>query len=191
MAGKQSVEDTVAAVMALLAGAADADYIGEPVSQLAHALQAAAAAKRAKASDDEVLAALLHDVGHLIAPADHPQRSDVGVIDHERLGAAYLRERGFGQAVVAVVGAHVDAKRYLVARNASYARTLSPASTRSLELQGGPMSLGECMAFERSPVRDPALRVRAWDEAAKVPGATVPGIEAYRAMLAEHLRRTA
>jgi predicted HD phosphohydrolase len=174
-------------VLAVLRDAANADYIGEPVSQLDHALQAAAAARRADASADEVLAALLHDIGHLVAPADHPTRSDVGVIDHERVGQAYLRDLGFGDAVVALVGLHVDAKRFLVARNAAYREALSRASERSIELQGGPMTSDECSASERSPLRDAALRVRSWDEAAKVPGARVDGLEAYRELIVIHL----
>jgi len=41
-------------------------YLGEPVSQAEHGLQAAYLAKLEGASDALVVAALLHDVGHLL-----------------------------------------------------------------------------------------------------------------------------
>ena len=57
--------DSFDQLKALYDGQGDQDYIGEPVSQREHALQAAAHARVAGASGAVVLAALLHDVGHL------------------------------------------------------------------------------------------------------------------------------
>ncbi|MBL6690349.1 MAG: HD domain-containing protein [Pseudomonadales bacterium] len=45
-----------------------ADYIGEPVSQLEHSLQTAALAVLSGADEPLVLAALLHDIGHWCEP---------------------------------------------------------------------------------------------------------------------------
>lgn len=45
---------------------------------------------------------------------------------------------------------------------------------RSLALQGGPMSPAECDAFEGRPHADAAVRLRAWDEAAKQPDQAAP-----------------
>jgi predicted HD phosphohydrolase len=53
-------------VMLLMRQRGGASYFGEPVSQLEHALQAAWLASLAGASRQLVLAALLHDVGHLL-----------------------------------------------------------------------------------------------------------------------------
>ena len=181
----------VDALIGTLATGARADYIGEPVSQLDHALQAAALARAARASDAEVLAALLHDIGHLCAPVDAPRMAAVGVSDHERTGAAYLTELGFGRDVTDLVSGHVAAKRYLVTTRPSYRSRLSSASLATLLHQGGPMTADERAAFERDPARDAMLRVRAWDEAAKTPGLTVPGLESYRTLLEAHLARRA
>jgi gamma-butyrobetaine dioxygenase len=49
----------------LFASEGAADYPGEPVTQAAHMLQAAALAERSGAPSALVAAALLHDVGHL------------------------------------------------------------------------------------------------------------------------------
>jgi 2-amino-1-hydroxyethylphosphonate dioxygenase (glycine-forming) len=172
-------------VMALLSLAAGSGYIGEPVSQLEHALQCAAAAERSGAPALEVLAALLHDVGHLCAQGDAPRMAELGVLQHEHLGAAWLRERGLPEVVCALVAGHVEAKRYLVATSPRYAAALSPASTGTLAFQGGPMTPDEVAAFDKDPLRDAKLRVRRWDELGKDPDARVPGLSHYAPLLLE------
>src|SRR5262252_1145827 len=111
----------VDALFALLERARDADYIGEGVSQLQHALQAAALARAANAPDDEVLAALLHDVGHLCAGPGAPSMAGLGIVRHEDVGADHLVALGFGARVVELVRGHVAAKRYLVGADRAYA----------------------------------------------------------------------
>jgi putative nucleotidyltransferase with HDIG domain len=167
---------------ALLAAALDSEYIGEPISQLAHALHAAQLAVRAGADDDLVLAALFHDVGHLCIESA-PRMGSVGVRHHERLGADYLRSAGFSARTASLVAMHVDAKRYLVATRPHYARALSPASAETLQHQGGAMNPSECLAFEAHPLSSDALRLRAWDEAAKLADLVVPDLACHRARL--------
>ena len=60
--------DSFVRLKALYDEQGDQDYIGEPVSQREHALQAAAHARASGAPEAAVLAALLHDVGHLQYP---------------------------------------------------------------------------------------------------------------------------
>lgn len=183
-----SVAERVDAVWATLAAAGAADYIGEPVTQLAHALQAAA---RAQVTGDEslMLAALLHDLGHLADPSA-PDLEGLGAQDHEGIGRAVLTRLGFSARVADLVGGHVAAKRYL-ARRAAYDDKLSAASRRTLELQGGPMSDTEAAAFEADPLHRDLLRVRAWDEAAKVADAVVPDLDHWRPILTRHLEAQA
>jgi len=107
-------------------------------------------AERAKSKSSLIVAALLHDVGHLLhdLPEDAPEH---GVEDrHEELAAVWLSER-FGPAVVQPVQLHVAAKRYLSAVEADYQQRLSPASILSLKLQGGPMSQAEIEQFRANP----------------------------------------
>ena len=85
------------------------------------------------------MAALLHDVGHLLhdLPDDAP---DDGIDDvHEQLGDHWLK-KFFVPAVCDPVRLHVDAKRYLCAVEPDYLATLSPPSLHSLRLQGGPFT---------------------------------------------------
>lgn len=177
--------ERVDALFAALAAADAAGYIGEPVSQQAHALQAAA---RAAAADDEelALAALLHDIGHLADP-DAPQMADLGTERHESIGRAVCDRLGFAPRVGRLVEGHVAAKRYL-ARRAAYDGKLSPASRGTLAFQGGPMSDAEATAFEADPDHKAMLRLRACDEAAKIPDAAVPGLEHWRPIVERHLR---
>jgi [1-hydroxy-2-(trimethylamino)ethyl]phosphonate dioxygenase len=159
-----------------------AAYFGEPVSQLEHALQAAYHAERAEAPGWLVVAALLHDIGHLLH--DMPEHvADQGIdARHEDIGRAWLAQY-FGPEVTAPVRMHVEAKRYLCATDGEYLRLLSPASLQSLELQGGPFTEAEAWEFEQRPFAREAVRLRHWDDLAKVPGMLVPGLAHYRAAI--------
>lgn len=153
-------------------------YHGEAVSQADHALQSAHRAEAEDAPDALVVAALLHDVGHLIS-GHREDAADRGIDDlHENAGAAWLA-RHFGPEVVEPIRLHVAAKRYLCAVEPGYLDRLSPASRLSLELQGGPLAGEEIAAFEAEPHHLEAVRLRRWDDEAKVPGLDVPGIGHY------------
>jgi phosphonate degradation associated HDIG domain protein len=168
--------DRIVAIFEAKGGAA---YFGEPVSQLEHALQTAYHAARDDAPDWLVAAALLHDIGHLLH--DMPEHvADLGIdARHEDIGHAWLAQY-FGPQVTAPVGMHVAAKRYLCATDPEYLRLLSPASVASLQLQGGPFTAAETHAFEQRPFAREAVRLRRWDDLAKVPGMRVPGLQHYR-----------
>jgi phosphonate degradation associated HDIG domain protein len=171
-------------LVALYASPAARRMYDEAVSELDHALQTAALAHAEGAPDHLVAAALLHDVGHLVAD-DNVSLDDELATDfhHERVGARYLA-RWFGPEVTAPVALHVAAKRYLCAIEPGYLDDLSPSSTRSLALQGGPMSSAEVETFERLPHHEAATLVRRWDDRAKVAGLAVAGLDAYRSLLA-------
>lgn len=114
------------------------------------------------------IGAFLHDIGHLLK---HEQNTEsmgsFGVVNHEGIGAAYLRERGFSNRICAIVANHVAAKRYLVATDKTYAAKLSVASQETLKWQGGPMSDKEVKAFKNHSRFADIIKVRLWDEKAK------------------------
>ena len=85
------------------------------------------------------------------------------------------------------VALHVMAKRHLVAMEAGYADKLSPASVRSLENQGLPLTPSESEAFLALPYAEDALALRHWDEEAKTPGARTPTLADYRPIIASCL----
>jgi phosphonate degradation associated HDIG domain protein len=163
------------------------EYHGEAVTQLEHALQCAALAERAGQPTAVIGAALLHDIGHLLD--DHGEGYlDRGCDDrHEELGARFLL-RAFGPEVTEPIRLHVPAKRYLCATRADYIAALSPASVRSLEFQGGPMSVLERAEFEAHPHFRAAVVVREYDDAAKVAGLVTPPLAHFRAYLEACLR---
>ncbi|CAJ1455748.1 unnamed protein product, partial [Effrenium voratum] len=129
------------------------DYIGEEVSQLEHALQAADLAARSGFGSEATIAALLHDVGHMLGLDDksHARMEDCGIVDHENLGGQWLSRLGFSSTVCDLVARHVDAKRYLCAINQEYHDNLSAASKTTLRHQGGPMTQ-EALQYEPGPV---------------------------------------
>lgn len=170
-----------------LQASVDMDYIGEPISQLGHALQCAHWANKQGADDEVILAALFHDVGHLI-DASAPQMEGLGVINHEGLGRAFLEEHGCSERVGKLVEAHVQAKRYLCFKNPKYYARLSEASKGTLAWQGGPMSETEAAGFEANSDFKTILAIRSWDELAKDPELEVAPLDAYRPLLLNHLR---
>lgn len=171
---------------ALLAARGHERYTGEPVTHLEHALQTADLARRGGAGEALVVAALLHDVGHLIhGVAGTP--SAAGVDDRHEAIAADALGRLFGPAVSGPVGLHVMAKRRLCA-DPRYLRALSDDSRRSLALQGGPLDAAGCEAFDRLAHAQDALRLRRWDDAAKRPARELPPLDTYRAMAEALLR---
>jgi predicted HD phosphohydrolase len=144
---------------------------GDPVDILDHGLQCAHELAAVAPDDEELqVAGLVHDLGHAI--------DGWHALDHGEVAARYV-EPLLGERVARLVALHVPAKRYLVATDAAYGAVLSDGSTRSLALQGGAMSDGEAAEFARDRHAADAARLRRADEAAKVVGRAVPGLERW------------
>ena len=175
------------AIVQLFEQHGNSQYGGEAVTQLEHALQAALLAEQHQSPPTLVAAALLHDVGHLLhkLPDDAP---DQGVDDrHEQLGARYLAKH-FVRETVDPIRLHVASKRYLCRVEPSYAATLSAPSITSLHLQGGLMNDAERAAFEAEPSYADAVKVRRWDDEAKIAGLPTPPLEHFLPALESSLR---
>jgi phosphonate degradation associated HDIG domain protein len=157
-------------------------YFGEAVSVADPCLQAAYFAQAAKAPDALVVAALLHDIGHLVGAA--PDDLDEWTEDahHELIGGGWLAKR-FGPDVAEPVRLHVPAKRYLCTTDPAYFDKLSAASVVTLKLQGGPMTAPEIAAFEAKPYWREAIRVRQWDDEGKIAGLHTPDFSSYAALI--------
>lgn len=166
----------------------DADYIGEPVSQLEHMLQAGQLALEEGFDDEMILAAFFHDIGHLFEFTDTVQYMDgLGVIDHEELAYHYLIKKGFSKRIALLVKSHVDAKRYLTSKYPSYYDQLSPASRQTLVLQGGRMSEEEIIQFESNPFFHDYIKMRYWDDKAKVAEKSFLSLDFFKEMALLHL----
>lgn len=165
----------------------EAEYHGEAVTQLEHALQAALLAEEDGRPSEWVAAALLHDVGHLLH--GHGEGCSAAGIDdrHEELGVRLL-EKAFGPEVTEPIRLHVAAKRYLCRADPTYLDRLSPASLRSLELQGGPMTPDERQDFERNAHFRSAVAIRGYDDRAKRVGLATPPFAHFRKYLEAVLR---
>lgn len=160
---------TFAEIIHLFETRASSQYGFEAVSQLEHALQCAQLAEQAGETDETIVAALLHDVGHLIGAEKRGQPDDTQECDdlHQYIALPFLRGV-LPCAVLEPIRLHVDAKRYLCGAEQSYWATLSAASKRSLDLQGGPYSREELAIFMAQPFAEEAVRLRRYDDLAKV-----------------------
>ena len=159
----------------LLSLKADGMYGLSDVNQRQHALQAAWLAEQTGCPDSLIAAGLLHDIGHLVHDlGDNP--AEAGVDDrHEERGHQFLAA-WFGPEVTEPVRLHVAAKRYLCATEADYFGKLSKDSVLSLSLQGGPMSAAEVAAFDALPQSAAAVKLRRFDEQAKVKNLQTPAV---------------
>ena len=188
MADATTIEGRAEAALEPLRRSASRDYIGEPVSQLEHALQAATLAVQAGCSDDVVLAALFHDIGHLLDTGGE-EMAGLGVVDHEYLGGEFLASLGFSDVVSHLVSSHVNAKRYLCYRKMGYLKQLSDASRQTLDWQGGAMERVEAEAFEADPWFEVILALRTYDERAKDSDAETLSVEDLRPTVIRHLHQ--
>lgn len=181
-------ETIVNEVFALYEKHGNEDYIGEPVSQLEHMSQAAALAEEEGFEDEVILAAFFHDIGHLCANGHEAESMDgFGNVDHEKLGADYLRERGFSERLAALVESHVTAKRYLTYKYPEYYNQLSEASKATLEFQGGRMNDEEASNFEQNPDAELFIRLRYWDDKAKEVNKPIPDMAHIKLLAISHL----
>ena len=154
------------------------EYSGEGVTQQEHALQCAGLAERSGAPPHLVTAAFLHDLGHLLNLQGETPTAR-GIDDqHQYFAIPFLRGL-FPPAVIEPIRLHVDAKRALCAAEPGYHEALSEDSKRSLELQGGVFTPGELAAFRAKPFAEEAMRLRRWDDAAKIPGASTLPLSHY------------
>lgn len=167
-------------------------FYDDRVSQLDHAVQCAALARRDGADDALVVAALVHDIGHLLElDVAEGEMGDLAVDRHHEARAARALAHLYPPEVTAPVALHVEAKRYLCAVDPAYAATLSDGSVRSLATQGGPMTADEVARFEAMPRWDDAVALRRWDELGKVEDLRVDPFEAYLPLLRSAARRPA
>lgn len=164
------------------------EYAGEKVTQLEHMVQAAQLAEQQGYDEEVILAAFLHDIGHICEAANGDNEMDgFGIKDHEEAGADFLRRRGFSERLIVLVQSHVGAKRYLTYKYPSYYDSLSEASKKTLGYQGGRMMEAEATNYEKQPLFDLIIQMRRWDDDAKLLDKPLPDLEKYHIMLVRHL----
>ena len=152
---------------------------GEPFTVLEHALQTAQLAEWDDAGDAMIAAAFLHDVGQLLPlPPGADRVDDI----HELRAVSFLAE-SFAADVLEPIRLHVQAKRYLVARDSRYEAGLTPASAHALAVQGGAMTAFEARLFEELPFAADAVQLRLYDDRAKVPGRKTPPLAYFLDLL--------
>ncbi|MDP3392760.1 HD domain-containing protein [Sediminibacterium sp.] len=179
-------------IIQLLLSNGGSEYIGEPVTKLEHMVQSAEIAAEKGLGEELIIAALLHDIGHICEPTTSENNmGGLGLHDHELLGGAFLQARGFADVVVQSVALHVPAKRYLCYKHPAYLALLSEASMQTLSFQGGPMSEEEANLFEQNPFLESILAIRKIDEEAKIPNKPLPqNLEPYKQMIIRHLQKS-
>ena len=139
----------------------------EEITQTEHAVQCANLAIAHHSSDSLVLAALLHDIGHLIdLESNNGQENFSCDTKHESLGSRSLSDI-LPVSVRQPIALHVEAKRWLCAKEVGYIESLSVASLHSLQLQGGPMNEHDALRFESMPGFTDAISLRKWDDCGK------------------------
>ena len=157
-----------------------------------NALQAANLAKTSGYDDETILAAFLHDIGHLCIDEteEHQVMDNYGVVDHETLGANFLRKMGFSNKVCRLIASHVNAKRYLTYKYPEYYDQLSEASKHTLEFQGGKMSHDEASHFQEDQHFDSYIQLRKWDEMAKSVIPVDENLDYIRQLIKTHLQQS-
>ena len=161
------------------------DYIGEPVTQIEHMIQAAMLSEDNGDPPELILASLFHDIGHLVA-FDKETMGKYGIKNHQKLGADFLRNLKIPEIIPELVESHVNTKKYL-SRNPDYYNKLSKASQTTLHYQGGIFTDEEGKKYEKQPNFDKYIKIRLYDDAAKEIGKELKSLDHYKLMLIEYL----
>ena len=181
----QNESQKISKIMDLYTKWGASDYIGESITQIEHALQCARQAvldSRLAGYDNftrncMIVAALLHDIGHLVGLEDGEmemrlegtsvEAASLGIVGHEDVGAALLKELGMPSLVSELVAGHVPAKRYICTTREGYYDSLSDASKQTMQLQGGMMNSEEVRAFCGGVMPELKIYLREYDDAGK------------------------
>ena len=142
---------------------------GEGLSQEAHMAQSALIALEDQCSEETIVAAGLHDIGHLLEGDKFKSMAGYGIHQHDKLASELLSDIGFSDEICQMVELHVECKRYFCAVDPNYHDTLSPASQETLTFQGGPMNKEEVLEFKSYTNSANILKVREIDDMAKDP----------------------
>jgi len=176
---ERSKMDVYSEIEELFTSGVSEEYLGEDVKLVEHMLQCADHARASGAPSELVIAALLHDIGHLLvddAAAAHIAGEDA---HHDEIGAQWIEAR-FPESVSEPVRLHVDAKRYLVSTDPLYMAKLSEASIHTLRLQGGLMDQDQIKDFFTLPGAKAAIQVRLWDDVAKIRDKATSTLDSFR-----------
>jgi 2-amino-1-hydroxyethylphosphonate dioxygenase (glycine-forming) len=184
-----TISKTIFEIRQLFENQGDSNYYGEKVSQFEHAAQASLLAREEGFDDEVQIAAFLHDIGHLLPAHTEVELMEVyGRKDHESVAADWLRARGFSNKIAILIENHVNAKRYLCYQNPVYYLGLSEASQKTLEFQGGIMTKDEARKFEQNLYFELIIKMRRWDEAAKVEKMQLPDLQHFMRICEEFLQ---
>ncbi len=187
---KKMIKNTILEIRQLFESQGDNEYYGENVSQYEHAAQAALLAKKQGYDEEVQIAAFLHDIGHLFPAQTEEELMEVyGRKDHESVASDWLRERGFSEKIAILVENHVNAKRYLTYIDEDYYEALSEASKQTLMFQGGRMTPKVSKEFEQNPYFELIIKMRRWDEAAKVEAMQLPDLDYFLNIITIYLSK--
>ncbi|MBI2731417.1 MAG: HD domain-containing protein [Sphingobacteriales bacterium] len=187
---ERTIEAIVEEIFSLYETHGGEEYAGEKVTQLEHMCQSAQLAEEGEYYEEMILAAFLHDIGHIcVSSFGENGMNGYGTMNHEKVGGDFLKARGFSPRLIKLVQGHVDAKRYLTWKYPEYYEQLSEASKITLSYQGGKMEEQEALLFEKDMLFPMMIEMRRIDEAAKELKKPLPDLEKYKAMMTAYLQR--
>lgn len=186
----KTIEAVVEEIFSLYESHGGEEYAGEKVTQLEHMCQSAQLAEEGEYDEEVILAAFLHDIGHIcVSSFGDKCMNGYGTMNHEKVGGEFLKARGFSERLIRLVQGHVDAKRYLTWKYPAYYEQLSEASKITLGYQGGKMKDEEALLFETQPLFPLMIEMRRIDEAAKELNKPLPDLEKYKTMMTDYLQK--
>lgn len=156
----------------------------EGINIVEHMLQCANLAAKETTDEEVIIAAFLHDIGHLL---DTKQLEKFDGENHAFIGAKFVQSMGFSTRIAVLIQNHIEAKRYLSLVDTFYYQSLSELSKQNLAHQGGRMTTAEAMAFEESPYYEWNVKMRKWFEADKAAIQLDKDLEKYQSLMLHHL----
>lgn len=160
--------DRIREVFALYEVYGNERYLDNTITFLQHSSQTAHMATREGFEDEVIVAAFLHNIGSLISQLPKSQITNQDT-SFERMGGAFLKERGFPQDVVDLIQSQLIARRYLTHKYSGFYKALSMQQQDYVLSHGGPLDPHDAIDFEKYELFRPSVRLVLWQEKAKEP----------------------
>jgi predicted HD phosphohydrolase len=137
------------------------------ITHLENALQTTELAKNNGESEEFQLSCFLHDIGHLLLDENNSNNDFLKEdLKHETIGFKYLC-KNFNEEITYPIMYHVLAKRYLCTVDNNYYESLSNASKKSFEIQGGKIDNHFLKILEKNDKFKNAIKLRKYEDISK------------------------
>ena len=154
-------------------------YTSENITLTEHMILCAMMAESENCDIEMIIAAFLHDIGHLLILQEINQSC---LMSHDFVAKQYLLSKGFNYRIASLVGNHTQAKKYFVKLFPNYYQNPS----KTYQYQSEIMTDREMLQFKKDPFFKDLLIISEFDDRSKISNVRINSLEYYRKLLTDY-----